>query len=134
MDKIKKVYVDSRYKTNDRVSSSQFKFELKEGLDLADNTLCYIGDISIPHTWYTIQSNSNNNQLYIESTYPYFSLSASVLSVPEGNYNATNLASALQSVLQASFLNGNYICIYNSARGSITISLIGILESLQTIK
>ena len=44
MGKIKKVYIDSRYKTNDSVSNSDFKFELKEGLDLADNTVCYIDD------------------------------------------------------------------------------------------
>ena len=119
MDKIKKVYVDPRYKTNGRVSNSQFKFELN-GLDLADNAVCYIDDISIPHTWYTIENYTN--KLYIESTYPYFSLSASVLSVPEGNYNATILASTLQSVLQASFPNENYNCVCNSARGSITIS------------
>ena len=61
MDKIKKVYIDSRYKSNDSVSNSDFKFELKEGLDLPDNTVCYIDDISIPHTWYTIEENLNNN-------------------------------------------------------------------------
>ena len=54
MDKIKKVCVDSRYKTNDSVSNSQFKFELKEGLDLPDNTVWYTDGISIPHTRYTI--------------------------------------------------------------------------------
>ena len=45
MDKIKKVYVDSRYKSNDSVCNSDFKFELKEALDLPDNTVCYIDDI-----------------------------------------------------------------------------------------
>ena len=29
MDKVKKVYIDSRYKTNDSVSNSDFKFEIK---------------------------------------------------------------------------------------------------------
>ena len=120
MDKVKKVYVDSIYKTNDSISNSEFKFELKERLDLADNAVCYTDDISIPHTWYTIENY--NNKLYIENTYPDLPLSASVLSVPEGNYNATHLASTLQSVLQASFPNENYNCVYNAARGSITIS------------
>ena len=120
MDKIKKVYVDSRYKTNDSASNSDFKFEIKEALDLPDNTVCYIDDICIPHTWYTIEEY--NNKLYVENTYPDFSLSASVLSLPEGNYNATSLATTLQSTLQHSFPNENYRCVYNTARGSITIS------------
>ena len=54
MDKAKKVYVDSRFRTNDSDSSSDFKFELTEALDLADNAACYVDDISIPHTWRTV--------------------------------------------------------------------------------
>ena len=59
MDKIKKVYIDPRYKTSDSVSNSNFKFEIKEGFDLPDNTACYIGGISIPHTWYTVEYYNN---------------------------------------------------------------------------
>ena len=55
MEKIKKVYVDSRSKSNGSVSNSDFKFEINEALDLADNTVCYIDDISIPHSWHTIE-------------------------------------------------------------------------------
>ena len=51
MDKNRKVYIDSRYKTNGSVGNSDCKFELKEALDLPDSTVCYIDDISIPHTW-----------------------------------------------------------------------------------
>ena len=54
MDKIKKVYIDSRYKAKEYVSNSGFKYEIKEHLALPDNTIWYIDDISIPHTWYTI--------------------------------------------------------------------------------
>ena len=50
MDKITKVYVDSKYRTNDSVNDSDFKFELKEALDLTDETVCYIDDISVFHT------------------------------------------------------------------------------------
>ena len=51
MDKIKKVYIDSRYKTNGSISNSDFKFELKEALGLPDNAVCYVDNISIPHSW-----------------------------------------------------------------------------------
>jgi hypothetical protein len=59
MDKDKKVYVDSRFRSKDSVSNSDFKFELNESLDLPDNTFCYVDDISIPHTWRTIESHDN---------------------------------------------------------------------------
>ena len=39
------IYIDSLYKTSDSVSNSDFKFEIKEGVDLPGNTICYIDDI-----------------------------------------------------------------------------------------
>ena len=54
MGKVKKVYVDSRFRTNGSDSNSDFEFELTEALDLADNAVCYVDGISIPHTWRTI--------------------------------------------------------------------------------
>ena len=56
MDKVKKVYVDSRFRTNDSDSNGDFKFELIEALELPANTVCYVDDISIPHTWETIEA------------------------------------------------------------------------------
>ena len=60
MDKVKKVYVDPKYNGNASVSNSDCKIVLKEALDLPDNAVCYIDDISIPHTRYTIEENLNN--------------------------------------------------------------------------
>ena len=46
-----------------------FKIELKDALDLPDNTVCYIGDISIPHTWRTIESHSNGFYIIVKMMY-----------------------------------------------------------------
>ena len=54
------MHIDSRSKANGRISHSDFEFELKESLDLPDNTMCYIDDRSMPHTWYTIEDYNNN--------------------------------------------------------------------------
>ena len=45
MDKVTKVYVDSRFRTSDSDTNSGFKIELIEALDLAGNTVCYVDDI-----------------------------------------------------------------------------------------
>ena len=50
MDQIKEVYIDSRYKTSDSIFNSEFKFGIKEALDLGGYTVCYIDGTSIPHT------------------------------------------------------------------------------------
>ena len=124
MDRIKKVYVDSRYKNNDSVSNSDFNFELKEALDLPVNTVCYIDDISIPHTWYTIEENMNNT-LYtvttkMENDVPiwYHTLA---LEIPSGHYTGSSLTLALQAELQFAEPDHQIVCIYNPATGSITI-------------
>ena len=96
MNKIKKVYTDSKYKTNDSTSNSYFKFEIKEALDLPDNTACYIDDISIPHTWYTVEEY--NNQLYIDSANSDLTLKAFILTVPNGKYTASSLATMLNNL------------------------------------
>ena len=120
MDKIKKVYIDSICKTNDSVKNSDLKFELKESLDLGEHAICYIGDISIPHIWYSIEDY--DKKLYIEATYPDLTLSASVLIVASGNYTASSLAVTLNNILQTRFPNDNCSCVYNVNVGTIIIS------------
>ena len=56
---IKKMYSDSRFKTKDSKINSKFKFELKQSMQLPDNCVCYIDDIVIPHTWYSIEDFNN---------------------------------------------------------------------------
>ena len=46
------------FRTSGSASDSDFRFELKEQLYLPDNTACYVDDISILHTWRTIESHN----------------------------------------------------------------------------
>ena len=128
MDKVKKVYVDSRFRTNDSDSNSDFKFELTEALDLADNTVCYVDDISIPHTWRTIESYNNKFYIILKTTvvnadttetynwFPY------VLTLEEGNYDGYRLASGLQDLINSIEINFTFEVKYNTATGSIKIT------------
>ena len=122
------MYVDGRSRNNDSESNSGFKFELNQALDLPDNTVCYVEDISIPHAWRTIESH--NNQFYIilktetinadsAGTYDWL---LSVLTIPEGSYNGYRLASGIQDLLNnLEDLNFTFEVIYNTATGAIKI-------------
>ena len=123
----KTCYVDNRFRTLDSVSDSDSTIELKEQLDLPGNTVCCVNDISIPHTWRTIESH--NNEFYIilktecingsETTYnciPY------VLNIQEGNCSGSNLVTAIQELLTS--LDANFVffdVMYNPARGTVNI-------------
>lgn len=125
MDKVRKVYVDSRFRTKDSVSNSDFKVELKEAIDLPENTVCYVDDISIPHSWHTVE-NGRNNTLYIVTTHIETDPASTwwhtlALDIAGGNYNGVTLAAAIQKELQYAEPNLYLTCVYNTARGSITI-------------
>ena len=116
---IKKVYVDSLYKISDSISNSGFEWEIKEGLDLSYNTVCYIDGISIPHTWYTIEAY--NHQLYIETTNNSITDSTAI-TLPNGNYTASSLAITLTLLLQTRFPEIGFSCNYNNNVGTIKIT------------
>lgn len=86
---IKKIYIDSRFKSSDSASDSNFKVDLPVPITLPDNTVCYIDDISIPVSWYTIQSGVNNAFYFRIAGVNYVSY------LPAGNYTLTTLNDTL---------------------------------------
>jgi len=118
MDKIKKVYIDSRYKASGSVSNSDFKFELKEALDLPENTVCYVDDISIPHSWYTIEDY--NNKLYVELTNTDQTKSYTVLTIETGNYTGASLAAIIHTTLRLRFIYEDFSCTYLPSKGVLS--------------
>ena len=126
MDKVTKCYIDNRFRTFDSASDCDFKFELIEQFDLPDNTVCYVDDISIPHTWRTFGSHSNKFYILLRTEYingsettcnwiPYVS------TIPEGNCSGTNLVTAIQELLHDLDENFTLEAIYNPARRTVNI-------------
>ena len=116
---IRKVYIDSRYKTPNSNSHSDFTFELKQTIDLPNNVACYIDDIVIPHCWYSIESF--NNKLYFQEhdtlvdTYK-----ERILTLTSQNYSGTSLATAISNALSGASLTATYTVTYNTTKGTIT--------------
>jgi hypothetical protein len=57
---IKKIYIDSRYKSSDSRSHSDFSIDLPQTFLMPEDTGFYIDDVCIPHSWYPIERNVNN--------------------------------------------------------------------------
>ena len=57
---IKKIYVDSRYKSSDSASHADFSIDLPQTFLMPQDTGFYIDDVCIPHSWYTIETGVNN--------------------------------------------------------------------------
>ena len=98
---IKKLYLDSRYRRNDSLSTSSCKFELKQQIHLPLNCIAYIDDIQIPHTWYNVSNTTNklyvriaalNNSGYQQAT----GNTDKVITLDAANYGLDNLAASLK--------------------------------------
>ncbi len=58
---LEKLYIDTRFMTDDSKSTSNFKVQLANTLYFQNNTTCVIDDISIQHSWTTIEINYNDH-------------------------------------------------------------------------
>jgi hypothetical protein len=57
---IKKMYIDSRHRTPDSISTSRFKIQLDRAYTFGKNSVFFITDICIPHSWRTVEQGMNN--------------------------------------------------------------------------
>lgn len=100
---VKKIYVDTKYRTADSVSSSNFKFELPYSVTLPENCAFYLTDFACPHSWYTIESNVND-KLYFTlhgDGNPALALECYIATLTPGNYDGASLAVEIETQMQA---------------------------------
>ena len=93
---IKKMYIDTRFKSADSRSHSDFQIVFPTTLLLPDDTGFYIDDVCIPHAWYTINANVNDQVHFY-----YGDDGLRSATVPEGIYNTNKLAFAIADEINA---------------------------------
>jgi hypothetical protein len=64
---VKKIYIDSKFRTKDSVSSAHFKYDLPESFLMPENCGYYVCDVCIPHSWMTIEPGIND-KFYIHTS------------------------------------------------------------------
>ena len=126
MLKFKKVYIDSYYKVNG--TPSNFTIDLPETVQLDDNMLCQIHEVSIPHSWYSINS-TNNNLYFMHQVIPpgvVAGITYRKVTIPEGNYTAVDLAQTIEIALNLLVDTGDrpntYSIHYNTSTNKYTFS------------
>ena len=98
MLKFKKVCIDSSYKVNG--SSSDFTIDLPETVQLEDNMLCQIHEVSIPNSWYSIQKGINDRIFVrVEHTGTGPWLTRAMVALTEGDCSVSDLAGHFQVIL-----------------------------------
>ena len=137
----RKIYIDTKYKTKDSVSSSDFKIELPETVLLPEKCKAYLDEICIPHSFYTIESGINDKlYLHISNNNANVNLRPMeyyVFTIPSKNYTGASLATAINneftSVLQGTLYQGQIEANYIADTQSITIHTIHADMTFETL-
>ena len=117
---IKKIYVDSRYRTVDSISDSNFKIQLGRNIYLPDDCIMHIENCVIPHSWYTIEQNIND-KMYIKVTQGT-TTTCNIITIPSTNYTGASLQAAVKTGLDY-YYNGLFLVSYDSLKNTIQIRI-----------
>ena len=126
---IKKIYIDSKYKTKDSISTSHFKYDLPESFLMPENCGFYVCDVCIPHSWYVIEPNINDKYyLHISNNNANVALrpnSNYVMTLDSKQYTGAELALEINykmtSVLSGTSYAGGLTASYNASTQTISI-------------
>jgi len=114
------MYLDTKFKTPDSNSTSDFKVELPETLYFENNSVFYVDDIGISHSWYTVEDFNEN--LYVQvinktsgTKYPY------IIGLTNKNYTGTEIATEIQQKLTTHVIGGPWTVSYTNSTNTLKI-------------
>lgn len=120
---IKKLYIDSRYRTSDSISDSNFKIQLNRNITLPEGCVMRVENAIIPHSWLNIEF-SINDRMYLVVNINGSSPSYAILTIPTNQYIGSTLATALQTLFNANW-SGIFTVGYTVALNTIDITIGG---------
>ena len=85
----------------------------------------YIDDVSIPHSWYVIETDINDKLYIYTADSGFLSNSYDIVTIGSGNYNGIDLAieltNKINSVVNPSGITDMYVVTYSIKKNTITI-------------
>ena len=125
----KRIVIDSRYKTRDSKSDSDFHVELPYAVEVPKGSTLLIEGVTLSHSWPTVQAGVNQNVFVQEQVGAMGSAAESdrIVTLAPGAYNSVTLAAQLQTQLNATSLlsnvgGGSYQYTVSVDDGRITVS------------
>ena len=115
---VKQIYIDSRRSTADSNNSSNFKIELPYSYKMPPDTVFFITDVCIPHSWYTCEFDISNRpyfQINVLSNVQYY-----IATMNEGVYDGASFASELSGAITS--VAPGITTTYNLSRNTLLIS------------
>ena len=115
---VKKIYINSNFKTADSESNSNFKFQLTRTFSFPKNSVFYIENFTCSHAWYSVEAGFNDSVCVSIDGQNY------KIELSSGNYTGDTFATVLQDIFNS--LHANVFTVrYNISKNNITISVVG---------
>ena len=112
---IKEICIESRFKSSDCASDSDFKIDLPTTLLMPEDTGFYIDDVCIPHTWFPVEDGVNNVVVFRANNVNR------VATVAAGNYSVINLGLAIVAAMNSVSGVDYFESLYDVKTNSLTI-------------
>ena len=96
---VKKLYIDSKARTSDSRSTSDFSLDLVESLTMPEGAVFQVCDVLIPHSWYLIDDSNRN--LYFFELDGLVGSGSFTIALNIGNYLGPDLAGEIGRALHA---------------------------------
>ena len=91
---VRRIHIDSRFKTDNSDSHSDFHIRLSQSVSLPDETICMVDNISIPNTFFTVQTNVNDS-VYIAEKLSATSVVCRKVTLDQNYYTSSQFAAEL---------------------------------------
>ena len=118
---INKIMIDSRFKAPYSVSNVNFSIELNENIQLPDRTGCIVTDVTIPRTWYAI--NSTNNKIYFRVKGADDTTSDYVAVLQPQNYTIESIATNITEAMNQQIGELIFTCLGDPYTGKLKIMI-----------
>ena len=82
---VKKIYVDSRHRTPDSSSDSNFRIELGRNVFLPERCVFHLENCVIPHSWYNKEAGINDTMYYTVNNIPNYIKANSINELHRGS-------------------------------------------------
>jgi hypothetical protein len=121
---IKKIYIDTRQRTADSASHSDFSIDLPTTILMPDDTGFYVEDVCLPMSWYTVEEGVNDLLLWGMQLLGFPGALPRMDYIPTGVYTTEELGVAIVKVMNAYFgpaATARFESRYTKAQNALTI-------------
>ena len=124
MPRFRKVYCNTSHRTRGTPTNCTLEFAQDVDCTGPGKVSMCVNSVSLPNVFHSIQAGSND-KLYVYQKHPSVEAQSvnNIITIPQGNYTATQLGTAILNGLTAAALgSASYSVNYNSVTQKITIT------------